>query len=279
MAGDEAHPLPFALDDQPHGHALHPAGREPRTNLPPQQRRHVVAVEPVDDPPHLLGPHQVGVDLARLLQGLADRLFGDFVKHQAMDRHLRLQHLAEMPTDGLPLAVFVRRQIQVLGVLEHVLEFADLRDLVAGNHVDGIEILVDVHAQVGPVFPLEFGRDFLRPWGRSRIWPMLASIVYPRPRNLPMVRALAGDSTMTSEVPPERAVFFAIRELLNWGISSGLVTIAPRLVAPLPSGFLGGLLQGGQGATRIVPDRPLGTIVILPVLMDTALVPPSAPAV
>ena len=33
----EGHPLPLALDDQPHRHALHPSGREPRPDLPPQQ--------------------------------------------------------------------------------------------------------------------------------------------------------------------------------------------------------------------------------------------------
>ena len=50
-----------------------------------------------------------------------DRFLGDFVKHQPMDRHFRLEHLAEMPTDGLPFAVFVRRQIEVFGVLQQAL--------------------------------------------------------------------------------------------------------------------------------------------------------------
>ncbi len=119
MAGDEGHPLPLALDDQPHRHALHAAGRKPRPNLPPQQRRDVVAVQPVDDPPHLLGPDQVLVDLrAGCFKRVADRLFGDLVKHQPMHRHLRLEHLAKMPTDGLALAVFVRRQIEFFGVFQ-----------------------------------------------------------------------------------------------------------------------------------------------------------------
>jgi len=43
---------------------------------------------------------------------------------------------------------------------------------------------------------------------------MLASITYllsePRPRNFPIVRALVGDSTITSEVPPELAVFLGM---------------------------------------------------------------------
>ena len=33
------------------------------------------------------------------------------------------------------------------------------------------------------------------------MWPMLASTVKPRPRNLLIVRALAGDSTITNAWP------------------------------------------------------------------------------
>src|SRR4051812_35223496 len=36
------------------------------------------------------------------------------------------------------------------------------------------------------------------PWGRSRMWPMLASTVKPRPKYLLIVFAFAGDSTITS---------------------------------------------------------------------------------
>ncbi|MDQ7030372.1 MAG: hypothetical protein Q9O62_11625 [Ardenticatenia bacterium] len=37
-----------------------------------------------------------------------------------------------------------------------------------------------------------------RDLSKSRTWPTDAFTVYPRPRNLLTVRALAGDSTMTS---------------------------------------------------------------------------------
>ena len=68
-----------------------------------------------------------------------------------------------MPTDGLPFAVFVRRQIQVFGVFEQVLELADLGRLAGRNDVDRVEILVDVHAQVGPFLSLIFGGNLLGP--------------------------------------------------------------------------------------------------------------------
>ena len=38
--------------------------------------------------------------------------------------------------------------------------------------------------------------------GMSRMWPMLDSTTYPWPRYPAMVRALAGDSTMTSRRLP-----------------------------------------------------------------------------
>ena len=114
---DKRHALAFALDNQPHRDALDPAGREPRADLPPQQRRNLVAEQPVDNPPRFLGSRQGVVDVARVLQRLMDRLAGDFVKHRPVDRDFRVQQLAEVPTDGLPLAVFVRRQVQFAGLL------------------------------------------------------------------------------------------------------------------------------------------------------------------
>ena len=65
---DERHPLALALDDHPHGDALHAAGRKLRPHLAPQQRRHFVAVQPVENAARFLGPHQAVVDVARRLR-------------------------------------------------------------------------------------------------------------------------------------------------------------------------------------------------------------------
>ena len=42
--------------------------------------------------------------------------------------------------------------------------------------------------------------------GRSRIWPMLDFTTYWLPRYLLIVLALAGDSTMTSDLPMDRKI-------------------------------------------------------------------------
>ena len=99
-------------------------------------------------------------------QGLVDGFGGDLVKHQAMDGHSRLQDFAKMPADGFPLAVFIRCQIEVGGILQEFLELADLFYLIFRDDVDGGKSFLDVHAQISPLFPFEFGRDFFRPLGQ-----------------------------------------------------------------------------------------------------------------
>jgi hypothetical protein len=51
---DEAHPSPFALHHDARRDGLHPTGGEPGHDLLPQDRRHLVAVQPVEDAPRLL---------------------------------------------------------------------------------------------------------------------------------------------------------------------------------------------------------------------------------
>jgi hypothetical protein len=73
MTADEAHPLALALDDQAHGDGLHAPGREPRRDLLPEHRRHLVAEEPVEDAPRLLRLDELLVDGARVRERLLDR--------------------------------------------------------------------------------------------------------------------------------------------------------------------------------------------------------------
>ena len=84
-----------------------------------KQRRDVVAVEPVDDAADLLGADQV---CRRSRRGLSapSRIASLVISWNTSrrDRHLGLEHLAEMPTDGLALAIFVRRQVELLGPLQ-----------------------------------------------------------------------------------------------------------------------------------------------------------------
>src|SRR5699024_5770449 len=59
--------------------------------------------------------------------------------------------------------------------------------------------------------PLYLAGTSAAPRGRSRMWPREDSTMYPEPRYDPMVRALAGDSTITRRRPvPPGEPFFAL---------------------------------------------------------------------
>ncbi len=89
----------FTLDDQTDGDALHASRAETGLHLFPQHRRQRVAIQAVEDAAAFLRADQVFVDVVRVLDRLVDRVFGDFVKDDAPDRHLRLEHLFEVPAD------------------------------------------------------------------------------------------------------------------------------------------------------------------------------------
>ena len=74
----------------------------------------------------MLGHDQGHVDLTRILDGLEDGLLGDFAEHDALGLLLgQLECFLQVPTDGLSLAVFIRREPDDLGGFGEFLEFTE----------------------------------------------------------------------------------------------------------------------------------------------------------
>ena len=110
FGGDEGKALALAAHDQGKPHALHAACRQARRDFAPEQGRHRVAGEAVQNAARLLRVDQVVVDIARRLEGTQDGLTRDLVEDGALDVHLgrRLQQLQQVPADGLAFPVLVR---------------------------------------------------------------------------------------------------------------------------------------------------------------------------
>ena len=83
--GDERADLAFALHDQPQRHGLHASGGKAAADFVPEQRRNLVAHQPIEHATRLLRIHQIHVDLGGLLEGLFDCLLGDFVEHHPVN--------------------------------------------------------------------------------------------------------------------------------------------------------------------------------------------------
>ena len=104
--------LLLTLHDEAQGRALHPPGGEPAPDLLPQQGREVEAHQVVQRPARLLGVHQRHGEVPRVGHGVLHGLPGDLVEDHAahvlvLQQPALGEELAQVPGDGLPLAVRV----------------------------------------------------------------------------------------------------------------------------------------------------------------------------
>jgi hypothetical protein len=91
--------------------------------------------------------------------GLFDGGTSYLVEHHAPDRHLRLEHLDEMPGDGFALTILVCRQIDLVRPRQQLLELLDLALALLGDDIEGLEPVVHVDTETGPRLPLGLGGD------------------------------------------------------------------------------------------------------------------------
>ena len=161
----ERDPVAFPVHDQPGGHRLHPPGGQLGHDLLPQHGRDLVPVQPVEHAARLVRVYQALVYLTRVGDGAGDRLRGDLVEDHPAGGHLGLELLEQVPGDGLALAVLIRREQELVGVLEQALELGDLLTLVAVHDIKGLEVVVYVDAEPGPRLTTVLFRDLGRAVG------------------------------------------------------------------------------------------------------------------
>ena len=131
----------------------------PWRDLAPENRRHLVAVEPVEDAPCLLRVDEAAVEIAGMVDGLLDRGRGDLVEHHPPHRHPGREHLGEVPGDRLAFAVLVGREVDLARVADEAAELGDLLALLPRDDVKRLEIVVDVDPEARPRLGLERRRD------------------------------------------------------------------------------------------------------------------------
>ena len=86
-----------------------------------------------------------------MFKGRENRVAGDLVKDHAADRDSGLEHLEQVPADGLAFAVFISCEQQTVAALELTLERRDDLLLFGRHQVQRFEVVFDVHAQRGPL--------------------------------------------------------------------------------------------------------------------------------
>ena len=96
----------------------------------------------------MLRIHQVHIDGPGLMDGARDHAPGDLVEGDAPGLLLRQLHkLAQMPGDGLSLAVRVGGEIDGVAVLRRVLELVHQGLFSLDLDIMGLEVVLDIHAE------------------------------------------------------------------------------------------------------------------------------------
>ncbi len=124
-----------------------PAER-PRFTLSQRIGTDLIADETVEDPPGLLRLVPVEVEITGMGDRVEDRLAGEVVEEDAPDRFFLADLFGDVPGDGLPFAVRVRGEEDLLRPGRRLLEFGDHLLLAVHDQVGGFESLFRIDSEV-----------------------------------------------------------------------------------------------------------------------------------
>ena len=96
----------------------------------------------------------MAVEFTGIREGLEDRCLGDLVKDHTFDRDLWIEYFEKVPRNGLTLTILIRCEIELVAVLQQRLQLLDLILLVRRNHIERLEVIVDIDAHPGPALAL-----------------------------------------------------------------------------------------------------------------------------
>ena len=149
LLGDEGPDLPLPLHHQAGGHRLHAACGQAPANFFPQQGGELVAHNAVQNPPGLLGVHQVLVDAPGRSDGLLHHRLGDLVEGHPVGALLRQrQQLLQVPGNGLALPVRVGGQVHMVAALDSPLQLLNDVFFALDGLVAWFKIVFQIYAQL-----------------------------------------------------------------------------------------------------------------------------------
>ena len=141
--------LPIPVIHHPGGNRLDPACGQAPLDLLPQQGAQLIAHQPVQNTPGLLGVHQVLVDVPGAFNALAHHVFGDLVEGDPLRFLVRqIQQALEMPADGLSLAVRVGCEVDGVRRLGGLFQIGNDGFLALDRLVDRLKVVVHIHAEI-----------------------------------------------------------------------------------------------------------------------------------
>ena len=144
--GVERTDLALTLHHQLYRDRLHTTGGQATGDLGPQQRRDHVTHDAVEETTGLLGVDTIDIQLARLGEGFLDGFLGDLVEHHALVAAvITADGFPQVPGNGFPFAVQVRREIDGVGIFGEPAQLFDDLFLARKDFILGLPAMFRVH--------------------------------------------------------------------------------------------------------------------------------------
>ena len=141
--------LSLALNQQTHCNALHATRRQTRLDLLPQHGRKLETYQTVQHAACLLRIDQIHIDRTRLLDCTEDSLLCNLVEHNSFGRRYgQTQHLGQVPSDSLSLAVLIGSQPDGFDAMCQLTQFGHHLFLIIGDFVDRAETTIEIDTQI-----------------------------------------------------------------------------------------------------------------------------------
>ena len=126
------------------------ARRQPPSHLVPQQRRHLIADNAVEQAPCLLRVDEVFIDVRGMTERFLNCRLGDFVEQHTAHGLLILaapfQLFFDVPADGLALAVRVGGDIDGVNLFSGSLQFANHFLFAGDDFISWLEVIIEIDA-------------------------------------------------------------------------------------------------------------------------------------
>ena len=148
LPGLEGPDLIFPVHHQTGSHGLNTAGAEAPTHLLPEQGGQLIAHNPVQHTPGLLGIHQVIVNISGMCNGFPHHPLGNLVEgNTAGSAVIQTQQFLQMPGDGFALPVRVRCQIHGVGLGRRFFQLGNNIFFPFDGNIFRFKLRLQVHTQ------------------------------------------------------------------------------------------------------------------------------------
>ena len=156
--------LLLSINHQPHRYRLHSPRRKTVPDLLPKERGKFVAHQPIQNPPGLLGIHELLVNFPRRKERLLHRFFRDFMESDPFGFVVPDQ-LFDVPGDRLPLPIRVSGEKNLLGCGRRFFQLRDDLFFPRNLVVLGGKIVLHIHSQIlfGKVHQMSLGGEHFIP--------------------------------------------------------------------------------------------------------------------